>query len=286
MLVRHPYVADRFYPADPTTCRADIERYTTVEINDTNLPPQPLGGIVPHAGWTFSGPTIGAVFSYLRQKCTPDTVILAGTVHVAGVNYPTTSSVGLWETPIRPIEIDSELAEAVVSSGQVWNNPAAHECEHSLEVIAPFVAYAFPEAKLLPLMVPTTTTGVDAGTALADAVRRLRPNVVLLASTDLTHYGPSYHYTPWGVGQTALDWVKHQNDAIMINAMTRLAAEDLLAIAHDRRNACGPAAAAAVLAAARSLGSTRGHVVHYTTSHDILPRGEPTDFVGYVGMVF
>lgn len=286
MLVRHPHVADRFYPADPVACRADIERYLTQEVDETNLPAEPLGGVVPHAGWTFSGTTLGAVFGYLRKKCTPHTVVLAGTVHVPNVEYPTTSSKGVWETPVRPIELDTELAEALISSGQVWNNPAAHEHEHSLEVIAPFVAYAFPEAKLVPLMVPVTTTGVDAGTALADAVRRLRRNVLLLASTDLTHYGPAYRYTPWGVGQMALDWVKQQNDRIMIDAMARMAAEDLLFIAQERRNACGPAAAAAVIAAGRTLGATRAHVVRYTTSHDVLPRGEPSDFVGYVGMVF
>jgi hypothetical protein len=118
---------------------------------------------------------------------------------------------------------------------------------------------------------------------VSDAVSR---RVLLVASTDLTHYGPNYRFTPKGVGSEALRWVKEENDSRMLDAIRRMDAESLVGLARECKNACGPAATACVLAAARELGATAAHVLEYTTSHDVLPRGEPTNFVGYVGAVF
>ncbi|MBI3462258.1 MAG: AmmeMemoRadiSam system protein B [Planctomycetes bacterium] len=286
MLVREPSVADRFYPADAERCRREAERFLSGAVGNGDLPLQALGGIVPHAGWAFSGAVAGRVFAYLRDHARPQTLVITGTVHVPEVVYPSTMTIGYWRTPVGGLEIDCEFASRLVETGAAEDNPNAHRREHSLEVPLPIAEQAFPGVYLVPLMVPATVSGVETGRAVAEVARSLGREVLLVASTDLTHYGPNYRFTPKGVGAESLRWVKQENDARMLDAIRRMDAESLVGMARECKNACGPAATACVLAAARELGVTQAHVIEYTTSHDVVPRGEPTNFVGYVGAVF
>ena len=157
--------------------------------------------------------------------------------------------------------------------------------EHSIEVPLPMTILAFPQAWLVPLMVPPTVSGVELGRAVAEVSRSLNRDTLLLASSDLTHYGPNYGFTPVGLGEAALEWTKSENDRAILDAIERLDAEAIVPMVAQRRNACGPAAIATVLAAARELGAHRGYVLEYATSHDVLPMGPPQNFVGYVGAV-
>jgi AmmeMemoRadiSam system protein B len=287
MLVREPWVADRFYPASPAACREEAERYLSGPFGDVaELPEHPLGGVVPHAGWAYSGAVAGEVFAYLRAHARPQTLVITGTVHVPEVIYPATMTMGAWRTPVGDLEIDCEFAWNLVQMGAAEDNPAGQRREHSLEVPLPLAALAFPGVRLVPLMVPVTVSGVETGRAVAEVARALGRRVLLVASTDLTHYGPNYQFMPAGVGTEALRWVKEENDRAMLDAIARLDAESLVRMVQQHKNACGPAATACVLAAARELGATRAHVLTYTTSHDVMPRGEPVNFVGYVGAIF
>ena len=74
-----------------------------------------------------------------------------------------------------------------------------------------------------------------------------------LASSDLTHYGPSYRFTPAGVGEAALEWAK-ANDRRLLERVTDLAAEQVVPEARAHANACGAGAIAAMLAACRETG--------------------------------
>src|SRR5213593_2544760 len=110
MFVREPWVADRFYPADREQCRAEAERCLNQASDEGGLPHQALGGIVPHAGWAFSGAVAGRVFAFLRDHARPQTLVITGTVHVPEVVYPTTITMGYWRTPLGGMEIDCEFA--------------------------------------------------------------------------------------------------------------------------------------------------------------------------------
>jgi hypothetical protein len=286
MFVREPWVAGRFYPASPQECRDEADRFLRVPADSGTLPQQALGGIVPHAGWAFSGAVAGRVFAYLKEHSDPHTLVITGTVHVPEVVYPTTMTEGVWRTPLRDVEIDCEFATQLVEMGAAEDNAAGHLREHSLEVPLPIAVRAFPGIRLVPLMVPLTVSGVETGRAVARVARSLGRRVLLVASTDLTHYGPNYNFTPAGIGPAALRWVKEENDARILGAIRRLDAESLVEIAREHKNACGPAAAACVLAAGRELGANAAYILQYTTSHDIMPHGDPINFVGYVGAVF
>ncbi|MCP4410440.1 MAG: AmmeMemoRadiSam system protein B, partial [Gammaproteobacteria bacterium] len=155
MTTRKAFRAGSFYPADELSCRQQIEECLG-DYRPPTEPEQVVSGIVPHAGWMFSGPTAAKVFKSVKEKASPETFLIFGAVHVWGVGKKASMfAEGVWQTPCGSIAIDEELAEAILQSASdnVVSDASAHSSEHSIEVQIPFIQYLFPEAKILPLMV-------------------------------------------------------------------------------------------------------------------------------------
>ncbi len=283
---REPVVAGMFYPAEPERCRAEAEAYLQ-EARQAVPPDRFFAGLVPHAGWTYSGEVAARTFAALAESGTPATLVILGAVHSWGVAGPSIYARGSWATPLGALEVDQPLAEAILreAGGLVSDNPGAHSEEHSIEVQLPFVKYLFPDARIVPLMVPPAPDSVQVGEAVARAVRPRGREVFLVGSTDLTHYGPRYGFAPRGAGPAALTWAK-ENDERLIDDVVHLRAEQIVARVARDRSACGAGAVAAAVAAARMLGAKRGVLLEHTTSHDVHPIGSPTDFVGYAAIAF
>lgn len=286
MPVRQPTVAGRFYPADRARCIREIERCLP-DSPPSDLPQPIVGGIVPHAGWTFSGPTAAKVFSAIASQSTPDTVVLLSAMHARGASQPALYGSGAWRTPLGEAPVDEELAQALLSTdGEFVDRPAAHAGEHSAEVQVPFIQHLFPEAQILPIMMPPDQEAVSAGKVLGQTLAASDQRVVVVGTSDLTHYGPSFYgFAPAGTGQDALDWVR-ENDRRVIDLMLDLKARKIVPETTAHHNACGGGAIAATVAAARKLGAEEGVLLEYTTSYDVRPQGVPSDFVGYAAVVF
>jgi AmmeMemoRadiSam system protein B len=124
------------------------------------------------------------------------------------------------------------------------------------------------------------------GERLAKALAGRRSDVVVVGSTDLTHYGPNYWFHPKGTGDEALEWVKTVNDRRIIDLALELGADGIVEQAASEHSACGAGAMAATTAYCRAAGCPRGVLLHYTTSHDVMPDRRPSNFVGYAGIVF
>ena len=290
MLVREPIVAGQFYPAGRDACVEMIESLRPGKLPE-DLPDRPVAGVVPHAGWVFSGATALAVLEAIRQGRTPKTFVLFGAVH-GPIRASAVFSSGGWRTPLGLAEVDERLAGEVLarSEGLVADAPHAHEAEHSIEVQVPFIQYLFPEARILPIAVLPDEHAPEIGRIVGRTVGSLDADAVCLGSTDLTHYGPAYGFTPKGLGEEALRWMREENDRRMVDLMLRLDAEAAVPEAETRANACGAGAVAATLAAARELGASCGRLVHYTTSCDVMRERMGSQgmdaAVGYAGVVF
>ncbi|OGO04404.1 MAG: AmmeMemoRadiSam system protein B [Chloroflexi bacterium RBG_13_56_8] len=279
---RSPTVAGLFYPADEGTCRRQVlQCLQDAELFEESQPI--LGGMVPHAGFTYSGPTAGRVFAALSQQALPETIVLFGAVHSWGVSIPSMFGSGSWRTPLGDLLIDEELAQEI-GGDLIADRPQAHAGEHSIEVQTPFIAHLFPHARILPIAVPPTDSSPQIGREVARAVRKLGRRAPALGSSDMTHYGPRYGFTPVGIGDKALQWVR-RNDARFLDLVVAMCAEELVNEAETHYNACGSGAIAAMVAYAAELGATQGKLLHYTTSHEVLPMGPPTDMVGYGAVV-
>jgi MEMO1 family protein len=294
---RTPIVAGQFYPASEQECREDVQaclaeaEATNVEAPDAEpgLPAVLVGGIVPHAGWICSGAVAAQVMQALCRQGGIQTFVVFGAAHRLAVTRAALWGPSPWESPLGEIEIDRELASAVGSAcPDVEESLRAHELEHSIEVQLPFIQHLAPGAMLMPILVPPTAPGPRIGTMVAEQVRDLGRRVVFVGSTDLTHYGPRYSFTPKGAGESGLTWARQVNDRRMIDLICRLDADAVVPEAKRNQNACGAGAIAATIAACRRAGASRGVLLRHTTSEEVLRDrgGRMGDAVGYAGIVF
>jgi MEMO1 family protein len=290
MPTRRPVVAGQFYPGDREECLAQVRECLGAEELPAELPASIVAGIVPHAGWTFSGSVAALAFRAIAE-CgrAVETFVMCGTAHGYFGSQAADDESEAWACPLGEVVVDVGLREKLVRRGVVAVDAAAHRSEHSIEVQIPFIRHLFPEAKILPLTVPPTHGALALGEGLAEIVKDSGQAVVVIGSTDLTHYGPRYGFTPMGAGSEGLHWAKEVNDRAFIDWALELDSERLLAGAIENGNACGPGAAAATIGAARGLGVQRGVLLAHTHSNDVLRRkmgSASHDSVGYAALVF
>jgi len=291
MSQRPPAVAGQFYPGSAKQCRADANKYLTIGSSTTERQGAgaPVAGIVPHAGWVYSGAVAAEVIGAIGKNPDIETFVVFGAVHRVRGGRASVDAEGTWITPLGEIAIDEELARTVVGASPLLIVDAqSHQLEHSIEVQVPFIQCVRPTARLLPILVPPVENAAETGRVVAEQVRSLGRNAVFLGSTDLTHYGPRYFFTPKGAGADGLKWAQAVNDQRMIDLCLKLAAKEVVPEANANHNACGSGAVAATLAAAQACGATEGRLLRHTSSAEVLRErlGPMTDSVGYAGIVF
>ena len=291
MQKRKSIVAGQFYPGQHESCVDEINECLDARTLSEPLPETIVAGIVPHAGWTFSGSLAALVFLAIKQQHEKvHTFVIFGAAHGYFGQSPAVYDTGSWITPLGEVAIDEELADAVLSAGPVVSDASAHRAEHSIEVQVPFMQYLFPGAKILPILVPPRGQAVALGTSVGNLINKdEHKKIVCIGSTDLTHYGPRYGFTPMGVSADALKWADSVNDKKFIDLALKLEPERLLASAAENCNACGAGAAAAAIAAAKQIGKTEGLLLAHANSNEVMLRKMGTasaDSVGYAAIVF
>ncbi len=286
---RKPIVAGQFYPNAKEAVMSEIKSCLGEYALPDDLPAPIVSGIVPHAGWAFSGGPAGMVFNAIKQQNEAvDTFILFGAAHGYYDKTPAVYGEGSWLSPLGEVQIDGDLAAEIVQSEIAINDPAAHRGEHSIEVQIPFVQYLFENAKIVPIVVPASDISVRLGDIVGRIISDSEKRIVCIGSTDLTHYGPHYGYTPMGFGDEGFQWSKNVNDRQFIDLALELDAENVVTNALDNSSACGPGAAAATLAAAKKLGSTQARLLVHTNSAEVMTAKmgiESQDAVGYAAIV-
>ena len=291
MQKRKSIVAGQFYPGQHDSCVDEINECLDARTLSEPLPETIVAGIVPHAGWTFSGSLAALVFLAIKQQHEKvHTFVIFGAAHGYFGQSPVVYDRGSWITPLGEVAIDEELADVVLSAGPVVSDASAHRAEHSIEVQVPFVQYLFPGAKILPIIVPPREQAVALGNSIGQIINKdEHKKIVCIGSTDLTHYGPRYGFTPMGVSEDALKWADSVNDKKFIDLALKLEPERLLADAAENCNACGAGAAAAAIAAAKQIGKTEGLLLVHANSNEVMLRKMGTtsaDSVGYAAIVF
>ena len=280
--IREP-VALNFYARECSKER--IEEYV-LDFRVPVFPRSIVAGIVPHAGWSYSGKIAAEVFKCIKEKNPPDTFLLLGAIH-SGENVNSIYSEGSWGTPLGNVAVDEETADMLLASfkGDLEDGPAAHSAEHSLEVQVPFIKYFFPQAKIVPVRVSVGRKAELFGKRIGEVIAVGKKKIIVIASTDLTHYGLNYGFAPAGTGAKAYAWMK-DNDARIINLALNLKADKIVEEAAKSYNACGSGAMAAATAAAVAMGAAGGVLLDYKTSHEVSGDRDFYMGVGYAGIVF
>jgi len=291
MQARKPIVAGQFYPGRHDSCVDEIKECLEARTLSESLPETIVAGIVPHAGWTFSGSLAAMVFSAIKQRHEKvHTFVIFGAAHGYFGPTPAIDDSDFWETPLGNVGIDEMIADWLLDKKLVVADSLAHKGEHSIEVQVPFIQHLFPEAEILPIIVPPSEQAVSLGEAFGDIMKlKAGKKIVCIGSTDLTHYGPRYGFTPMGTGAEALKWADRVNDQKFIDLALKLEAQSLLTSAAENCNACGAGAAAAAVAAAKKLGKTEGLLLAHTNSNEIMLRkmgATSAESVGYAAIIF
>lgn len=291
MQKRRPIVAGKFYPNGRDGCIDEIQQCLEEATLTAQLPETIVAGIVPHAGWTFSGATAALVFTAIKQQNPAvNTFIIFGAAHGYIGRPPAVYDKGSWTTPLGDAAIDETLAGAILDSKAAISDPDEHGTEHSMEVQVPFIQYLFPDAQIVPILTPPSEQAIHLGETVAGLIRSdYKRKIVCLGSTDLTHYGPGYGFIPMGAGKEGLKWATEVNDREFIDLALGLQADKMLESAAENYNACGAGAAAATVAVAKALGKTEGILLAHTNSNEIMLRKmgvTGAESVGYAAIVF
>lgn len=283
MKIRKTVFAGSWYPDNAIACEKEIKLFLKQDRGHPAEVRKLTGGIVPHAGWYFSGSIACNVIHLLKEEKPPDAVVVFGMhLHPDSPFYIMTD--GAWETPFGPIEIEQTLAGELADQFAFTIETAdSFIRDNTIELNLPFIKYFFEDAKLVPMGVPPAKSSLEIGKAVADISNRLGLRVKVVGSTDLTHYGYNYGFVPMGSGPGAVEWVRKENDRRVIDAMLAMDPAGVINEALENQNACCGGAAATAIAAAKHLGAHQAETIAYATSYDKSPGDS---FVGYVGIVF
>lgn len=268
-MVKEPAVAGSFYPADKEKLAKAVDGYVAAAEN------KPADGrlialIAPHAGYMYSGAVAGYTYNRLKGKDI-ETVILIGPSHHSAFKGSSVYEMGKMKTPLGLIKIDHKLASTLINrEADVTLNPEPFEKEHSLEVQLPFIQRVFKKAKIIPILIGTPTVkSFEFLTAELTEIMERNKNVILIASSDLSHY---HDY------DTAV-----KMDMKTIDAIERMSIEDVQKyLMTGEGEMCGGYPVLYTMSVARNLGATNGVLYKYANSGDVT--GDRDRVVGYAAI--
>jgi len=270
-----------WYPFDGEECRREIRSYVEGWAPLSPFSGRNVGGIVPHAGWYFSGKLAAKVFCALASRGETNLVVLYGG-HLGSEGPPQMVVEEACETPLGDIEVHPDFVKALMKRME-FKKESPSSGDNTIEIQLTLVKYFFPRAKLVAVRSPHSLKAVTLGEEIAALAQEKGLSLVAVGSTDLTHYGPNYGFLTRGVGPASVEWVKKENDRGFVDLALRMDAKGLLKHAMDHDSACSAGAAASAVSTSKALGAEKGTLLDYYTSYDIMP---DDSFVGYAGIVY
>jgi AmmeMemoRadiSam system protein B len=267
--LRPAAVAGHFYSADAGKLSAQVETF----LAEVEAEPGPTKAVIaPHAGLVYSGQCAAHVFG--RVTIPPIVVILAPN-HTGRLKSAGGASLwgrGAFETPLGRVAVaEGFAAELEARCSLVEHDPLAHRDEHAVEVELPFLAILAPQSAIVPIVLAWDDweSSKQLAEALAGLVAEASQDVLLVASSDMTHFESA--------GSAA------EKDRIALDAVVHLDGEGLIsACQRERITMCGRAPAAVAVEAARRLGAERVEVVDYR--HSGWVTGDDSSVVAYAGV--
>ena len=266
-MIRRPAVAGQFYPADPQSLRKQL-----VELTRGRRPPEEPRAIalmVPHAGYVYSGRI--AAETYTAARLARRAVILCPN-HTGQGEAIAAIDEGEWDTPLGRVPVDTRLAREILAGcRRARVDWTAHAREHSLEVQLPFLQLLLEDVTFAPICVGTLDLEVllELGRAVAAAIDSGHDDVMLIMSSDMSHYVPAA--------------IASRQDRRAIDRVLALDPEGLhRTVLEEDISMCGVAPTVAGLEAACRIGAGAARLVAYGNSGETT--GDLRSVVGYAGV--
>lgn len=278
--VRGAAFAGQFYPAERGELKKQIKECFLSEFGPGSMPkPESkkkiLGVISPHAGYQFSGPGAAWVYREIGESEMPDTYVILGTSHMG---FSSCVSVQDWKTPLGTIKNDSEFGKKLAKSGLAVDEEA-HSSEHSIEVQIPFLQFIQPKARIAPVMASHDLGYEAIAEAIKKAASELKRKIIIIASSDFTHYGAAYGYVPFSEN---IKKSMYELDNGAIEQIKSLDAAKFMEYVDEKRaTICGQMPIAVLL---KTINAKKARLLKYYTSGDVV--GDYANAVGYASIIF
>ncbi len=264
---RRPAVAGYFYPADPGRLATSVDAWMRTEMPPVNS----CAVIAPHGSYRHAGAIAGSAFARTRI---PRRCAILGPSHTGSWMPWSLMQEGAYRTPLGEVPIARAFAEALSSRcGFLEADGWGQVGEHAIEVLLPFLQRRAPsDLAIVPLIMNGNRAEelAQLTEALVQVIRMQEEPVLLIASSDLSHYEPQ--------ARGAL------HDRAILERINALDGRGLL---HDVQEQglrmCGVEAVACVLEASKSLGANR--VLHTGYGSSAEAGGDPNSVIGYAGVV-
>ena len=274
--VKEPHLAGRWYPADPAALASRVRSLTPAN----RAARRAMALVVPHGAFDQSGAVAGAAYGVVEP---PRRAVVIAPTHFASFHGACVLPVTGYRTPLGVMPVDDVATETLARAPGVRANPAVFMREHAVEAQLPFLQTLAPGATLVPLLLGTLEPGEAA--ALAAAIRPLLDaDTLLVASSDLVHYGRRHGFLP--VPPTNAEAVRATLGALEDDALARIVSGDADAFARwaDESGApiCGRQAIEVMLRALPA--GTRGECVARASSLDVTATHDAV--IGYAAVVF
>jgi AmmeMemoRadiSam system protein B/AmmeMemoRadiSam system protein A len=254
-----PEVMGTFYPADPASLAAGVDRCIAAA---PAWAMRPKAVVAPHAGHVFSGPIAGSAYRLLApQRSTIRRVVILSPPHRMAVQGLAVHPASHWATPLGVLPVDRAAIAKLLSLPFVAENPAPFTREHGIEVHLPFIQRALGDVAIIPVLVGQATPQ-----QVAQALHLVwgGPETAIIISSDLSHYLGYDEARAKDIGTVA--------------AIERLQREPIGAA-----EACGRHALYGLLERARAL-DMRATCLDYRNSGDT--HGDKARVVGYASIAF
>ena len=278
--VRLPTQAGAFYEGTAKSLKKQVEDCFLHELGPGKLPKVAktgsrhiVGLVCPHAGYMFSGPVAAHAYYKLALDGKPDIAVIFGPNHTGYGSGLAVMNDGVWRTPLGDVEVDGETANQIVrESGIIDVDDSAHRLEHSIEVQLPFLQYLYGSGfKIVPVcfLMQDLISARETGQAVAKVLAG--KNVLVIASSDMTHYEPKERAA--------------KKDMLALEAVEELDEEKLYSVVEANRvSACGYGPIAALIVTTKILGVKEAKLLCYKTSGDVI--GDYSSVVGYAAVSF
>ncbi len=269
-------LAGKWYPADANTLRGQIvQLFAKADVQPKD---NVVALILPHAGYQYSGQT--AAFGVKAAGRKYKRIVIIGPSHY--VNMPETLSVpeaAVYTTPLGEVGLDVEFIEKLRKNKIFKSIPFVHQQEHSVQIELPLLQYGLKDFELVPIVAGACSpeTIGKAASVLKDLVDE---KTLLVASSDFTHYGPSYGYTPFDVN------IPEQIKKLDMGAYEKIARLDGNGFLQYKQKTgatiCGYVPIAILLSMLAE--DTKAELLKYSTSGELT--GDFTNSVSYLSAAF
>jgi AmmeMemoRadiSam system protein B len=200
--MREPISLGAYYDRDRDLLKKEIDAHyfgprspgAIPKGNDKNI----VACVAPNSPYSHCGDCMAWTYKSIAETPLPDTYVIISANHhsqEAGISKL------VFNMPLGLVQPDTAMIDAIVKQGIIEINEEIHARDHGIEVQLPFLQHAKYDEMDKIHIVPIIINEDINLSRLADIIRAtatvLKRKIIVIASTDLTHYGPIFHYVPF-----------------------------------------------------------------------------------------